>query len=210
VYVFSLQNHKHCAKLNKVAFPCYAVFSLCTGKHELMVHVRWGWTSCVRKCRVLQLRYQTTYCWDGSQLNLINQQNQLVCRTRKPSLWLLMMMSPRQHRPIKHNNPTLQAVQKRFDVKIKSAPATEDVDELKPILKAAVDNLQSMTGQFDQTNNLKDNLFREVQKVEGISTDDAVDAAFKLIKDADLLRLFYSMSSTEACKGLIQRVLRDP
>ncbi|CAN0888323.1 hypothetical protein LINGRAHAP2_LOCUS15824 [Linum grandiflorum] len=92
----------------------------------------------------------------------------------------------------------------------KSAPATDEGDELKPILKAAVNNLQSMTGQSEQTNNLKDNLFAQVEKVEGISADDAVDAAFKIVKDADLLRLFYSMISAEARKRLIQRVLREP
>ncbi|CAN0843609.1 hypothetical protein LINGRAHAP2_LOCUS3937 [Linum grandiflorum] len=95
------------------------VLSLCTGKQELLVQVQWDWTSCVRKCRVRQSRYLTTYCWDGSQLNLNNQRNQLGCRMRKQSLWLSMMKSPRQHQPIKHNNPTLQAVQKRFDVQLK-------------------------------------------------------------------------------------------
>ncbi|CAN0843606.1 hypothetical protein LINGRAHAP2_LOCUS3937 [Linum grandiflorum] len=91
----------------------------------------------------------------------------------------------------------------------KSAPATYEGDALL-ILKAAVDNLQSMTGQSDQTNNLKDNLFEQVEKVEGISADEAVDAAFKIVKDANLLRLFYSMTSAEARKRLIQRVLREP
>ncbi|CAN0838602.1 hypothetical protein LINGRAHAP2_LOCUS2242 [Linum grandiflorum] len=92
----------------------------------------------------------------------------------------------------------------------KSAPATDEGDKLKPILKAAVDNLQSMTGQSEQTNNLKDNLFEQVEKMEGISADDAVDAAFKIVKDTDLLRFFYSMTSAEARKRLIQRVLREP
>ncbi|CAN0837578.1 hypothetical protein LINGRAHAP2_LOCUS1849 [Linum grandiflorum] len=99
---------------------------------------------------------------------------------------------------------------KRVRRATRSAPVTEEVDELKPILKVVVDNLQSMTGQSDQTNTHKDNLYEEVETIEGMSTDEAVDAAFKLVKDADLLRLFYNMRSAEARKRLIERVLRAP
>ncbi|CAN0880922.1 hypothetical protein LINGRAHAP2_LOCUS13927, partial [Linum grandiflorum] len=119
VFAEYVQNHKHCAKLNKVSFPCYDGLEFLYGKARANGAGAVGLSSCVRKCRVRQSRYPTTYCWDGSQLNLINQRNQLGCRTKKQSLWLLIMMSPRQHRPIKHNNPTLQAVQKRFDVQLK-------------------------------------------------------------------------------------------
>ncbi|CAN0898107.1 hypothetical protein LINGRAHAP2_LOCUS19529 [Linum grandiflorum] len=77
-------------------------------------------------------------------------------------------------------------------------------------MKAAVDNLHSMTGQSDKISYQKDNLFEEVEKIEGISADEVVDAVFKLVKDADLLRLFYNMKSAEARKRLIECVLCAP
>ncbi|CAN0885263.1 hypothetical protein LINGRAHAP2_LOCUS15073 [Linum grandiflorum] len=210
VFAEYVQNHKHCAKLNKVSFPCYDGLEFVYGKARATGAGAVGLDELREKmpCPAIEVPNNLLLGWEPTQFEqpteptgMQNEEAEYVAvddEVPPPTPTDKAQQSDATSRPKKVRRTT------------KSAPATDEGDALQLILKAAVDNLQSMTGQSDQTNNLKDNLFEQVEKVEGISADEAVDAAFKIVKDADLLRLFYSMTSVEARKRLIQQVLREP
>ncbi|CAN0898954.1 hypothetical protein LINGRAHAP2_LOCUS19997 [Linum grandiflorum] len=210
VFAEYVQNHKHCAKLNKVSFPCYDGLEFVYRKARATGAGAVGLDELREKmpCPAIEVPNNLLLGWEPTQFEqpteptgMQNEEAEFVAIDDE----------------VPPSTPTDKAQQsdatsrpKKVRRITKSAPATDEGDALQPILKAAVDNLQSMTGQSDQTNNLKDNLFEQVEKVEGISAGEVVDAAFKIVKDADQLRLFYSMTSAEARKRLIQRVLREP
>ncbi|CAN0899820.1 hypothetical protein LINGRAHAP2_LOCUS20492 [Linum grandiflorum] len=181
VFAEYVQNHKHCAKLNKVSFPCYDGLEFVYGKARAT---------------------------GAGAVGLDELREKMSCPTIEVPNNLLLGWEPTQF-----EQPTeLTGMQNE---KAEFVAVDDEVPPSTPTDKAQQSNAtsrpkKSMTGQSDQTNNLKDNLFEQVEKVEDISADEAVDVAFKIVKDADLLRLFYSMTSAEACKRLIQRVLREP
>ncbi|CAN0915310.1 hypothetical protein LINGRAHAP2_LOCUS29058 [Linum grandiflorum] len=176
VFAESVQNHKHCAKLNKVSFPCYDGLEFVYGKARAT---------------------------GAGAVGLDELREKMPCPAIEVPNNLLLGWEPTQFE--QPTEPTgMQNEEAEF------VAVDDEVPPSTPTDKAQQSDATSRPKKFDQTNNLKDNLFEQVEKVEGISADEAVDAAFKIVKDADLLRLFYSMTSAEARKHLIQRVLREP
>ncbi|CAN0919441.1 hypothetical protein LINGRAHAP2_LOCUS31464 [Linum grandiflorum] len=211
-HVFSeyVQNHPHCAKLNKVAFPCYDALEFVYGKTRATGASSVGLEELRQKapCPEIEVSNNLLLGWDKTFVYQTTEPSGV--RNEEAEFVAVDDDVPPVTPTDKAQQSDAASRPKRVRRATKSAPATEEVDELKPILKAAVDNLHAMTSQSDQTITQKDNLYEEVEKIEGISADEAVDAAFKLVKDADLLRLFYGMRSAEARKRLIERVLRAP
>ncbi|CAN0862238.1 hypothetical protein LINGRAHAP2_LOCUS8421 [Linum grandiflorum] len=204
------QNHPHCAKLNKVAFPCYDALEFVYGKTRATGASSAGLEELRQKapCPEIEVSNNLLLGWD--KISVYQTTEPSGVRNEEAEFVAVDDDVPPVTPTDKAQQSDAASRPKRIRCATKSAPATEEVDELKPILKAAVDNLHAMTSQSDQTITQKDNLYEEVENIEGISADEAVDAAFKLVKDADLLRLFYGMRSAEARKRLIERVLRAP
>ncbi|CAN0928442.1 hypothetical protein LINGRAHAP2_LOCUS36494, partial [Linum grandiflorum] len=189
---------QHCAKLNKVSFPCYDGLEFVYGKARATGAGAVGLDELREKmpCPAIEVPNNLLLGWEPTQFK---QPTEPTGMQNEEAEFVAVDDEVPQSTPTdKAQQSDATSHPKKVRCTTKSAPATDEGDTLQPILKAAVDNLQSMTGQSDQTNSLKDNLFEQVEKVEGISADEVVDAAFKIVKGADLLRLFYSMTSTEA------------
>ncbi|CAN0899639.1 hypothetical protein LINGRAHAP2_LOCUS20391 [Linum grandiflorum] len=160
VFAEYVQNHKHCAKLNKVSFPCYDGLEFVYGKARANGAGAVGLDELREKipCPTIEVPNNLLLGWEPTQFEqpteptgMQNEEAKFVAVDDK----------------VPPTTPTGKAQKsdatsrpKKVRRTTKSSPATDEGDALQPILKAAVDNLQSMTGQSDQTNNLKDNLFK--------------------------------------------------
>ncbi|CAN0824910.1 hypothetical protein LINGRAPRIM_LOCUS1843 [Linum grandiflorum] len=85
----------------------------------------------------------------------------------------------------------------------------DDVDdELKSLLMKAVHLLETLAGESEKHNTQRAMLFKEIEKVPGITKGQAMDAAISLVKDTNRMELFFALESDEQRKELIECVLR--
>ncbi|CAN0906089.1 hypothetical protein LINGRAHAP2_LOCUS24031, partial [Linum grandiflorum] len=141
---FVFQTHPHCAKMNKIPFPCYDALDFVFGKARATVQGR---------------------LHEAEEFVGVDDDVNPATPTDKTHQYDATSRPKRVRRSTRREN------------------ASDETDELRPILKHAVDSLQSLAGQTNDTNNRKDNLYKDVAKIEGISEEHVVDAPFEFVKD---------------------------
>ncbi|CAN1276327.1 hypothetical protein LINPERPRIM_LOCUS15976 [Linum perenne] len=83
-----------------------------------------------------------------------------------------------------------------------------EVSELKPILEDAVSSLKSMLVESDAVHNQRNMLTDELEKIDGLSRAQVMDATVALGKDDRMLQIFFNMVDLEDRKCLVERVIR--
>ncbi|CAN0917435.1 hypothetical protein LINGRAHAP2_LOCUS30291 [Linum grandiflorum] len=142
VFAEYVQNHKHCAKLNKVSFPCYDGLEFVYGKARATGAGAVGLDELREKmpCPAIEVPNNLLLGWEPTQFE---QPTELTGMQNEEAEFVAV------DDEVPPSTPTDKAQQsdatsrpKKVRRTTKSAPATDEGDALQPILKAAVDNLQ--------------------------------------------------------------------
>ncbi|CAN0888207.1 hypothetical protein LINGRAHAP2_LOCUS15791, partial [Linum grandiflorum] len=214
VYADYVTSHVNCAKLNRVPFPYYDGLEFVFGKVCATGTKVVGLEELDKPSPQIEvsnnLRLGLTKPSDGESPNCGGQRVEeelVVIDDEVPP------HTPTDKKNQSDNGNQSEATSRRKRPRRSSTTAetvTNEDDELKPMLREIVSSLRSMIRESDTIKKNRSMLLKEIAKIDGITDEQAMDAAYNLVKDADRMEFFYGLDSDQERKRFILRVLRAP
>ncbi|CAN1148809.1 hypothetical protein LINPERHAP2_LOCUS16689 [Linum perenne] len=173
-------SHRHCAKLNRVPFPCY---DGAVGSEELEK----GFPPIeVPKTPLLGLE-------TGEIPNVETDP------TGEPNNTPEGRELPRPSVNVGNSEGSYR----RKRARPSNIGTSSDVTELKPIIEDAASSLRSMVQESDNARKKRSMMLHELEMTEGLTVDQLYDAAIQLAKDEGMLELFFNIATNQGRKRFI-------
>ncbi|CAN1169920.1 hypothetical protein LINPERHAP2_LOCUS28679 [Linum perenne] len=191
-YAEYVENHSHCAKLNRVPFPCYDGLEKVFGKGRATGKGAVGPEDLEQVCPNIDVPNRLLLQWNAPR----DGDNQ-------PS------PTEEQH----HDNPENPTTEETPNPHTHSERAThsartsarkrvrrskndddDDIAELKPAIAETMASLKEMLGEAGDAKRQRSMLYTELEKIDGLSMDQVVDVSLQLGKDDGMLQVFFSLA----------------
>ncbi|CAN1146362.1 hypothetical protein LINPERHAP2_LOCUS15206, partial [Linum perenne] len=204
-YAEYVEKHSHCAKLNRVPFPCYDGLKRVFGKVRAIGKKVVGNEELDRVFHNIEeptrlLLEWTTPRSEENQATPTGQQHHDAPENPTPE----EVLNPR--------TPTERATHSAAATTRKRArwcrtDDDDDITELKPAIEETMASLKEMLGEVSDVKRQRSMLYTELEKIDGLTTDKVVDASLQLRKDDGMLQVFFSLAD-HVKKRFIERMLQ--
>ncbi|CAN1138873.1 hypothetical protein LINPERHAP1_LOCUS14575 [Linum perenne] len=203
-YAEYVEKHSHCAKLNRVPFPCYDGLEKVFGKGRATGKGVVGPEDLEQVCpnidvpNMLTLEWTTPRAEDNQPSPTEQQQHDEPDNPTTEEIPNLNTPSERAT----HSAAT--SARKR--VRRSRNDDDDDIAELKPSIQETMASLKEMLREAGDAKRQRSMLYTELEKIDGLSTDQVVDASLQLGKDDGMLQVFFSLAD-HAKKRFVERML---
>ncbi|CAN1140568.1 hypothetical protein LINPERHAP2_LOCUS11947 [Linum perenne] len=210
-YAEYVEKHPHCAKLNRVPFPCYDGLEKVFGKIRATGKGATGLEELDRPVPNIEVPVNMQLGWkrSGSGENQSpptdpEEQAHNDDRVGGDDEPNPPTPSDKATQP-KANQSSASSRRKR--TRQSSNDDDSDIAELKPVIMKIAASLESMIGEADTMSKRRTTLHSELGKIEGLTREQVFDATLALGRDVGILEIFYSLEEYDR-KGFIERLLR--
>ncbi|CAN1179062.1 hypothetical protein LINPERHAP2_LOCUS33983 [Linum perenne] len=195
----NLQSHPHCAKLNRVPFPCYDGLACVFGKVCATGKGAVGVEELEKGFPPIQVPNTPLLSSENVEIPNVEtepsgQPNNTPEATEVPSPSV--------------NAGNSEANSRRKRARRAPIETSSDVTELKPMNEDATSSLRSMVQESDNIHKQRSMMLPELEMIEGLTEDQVYDAAIRLGTDDGMLELFFNIATNHGRKRFIERLLR--
>ncbi|CAN0880478.1 hypothetical protein LINGRAHAP2_LOCUS13674 [Linum grandiflorum] len=226
VYADYVEKHGHCAKLNRVAFPCYDSLAVVFGNVRAPGGGVVGLEELDQACPKIDVPKKLMLGWKNSdngvhvdQTDTSDQQNDEHGRKNEAEKdnnlndQTEFVVPDEEHNPPTPSEKGCQseASSRPKRVRRSSNEFVNETCELKLMIKETINTLRSMLEESDTLHKQKNMLYEEIGKIEGLTEDQVMDAAISIVKDDNMTpRLKQKCSSSSSiCRCSICKVLSN-
>ncbi|CAN1193245.1 hypothetical protein LINPERHAP2_LOCUS41957 [Linum perenne] len=210
-YAEYVEKHPHCAKLNRVPFPCYDGLEKVFGKIRATGKSAVGNEDLDQPVPVTEVTRNMQLGWKSSESG-VNQPSPTDQDEEEHNAGHVGG-DDEQNPPTpkvkanqsKVNHATLSTRSKR--TRQSSNDDDSDIGKLKPVIMKTAASLESMIGEAGTMSQRRTKLHSELGKIEGLTREQVFDATLALGRDVGILEIFYSLEDYDR-KGFIERLLR--
>ncbi|CAN1138321.1 hypothetical protein LINPERHAP2_LOCUS10599 [Linum perenne] len=209
VYNDYVEKHPHCAKLNRVPFPCYDALAfvfgkaLANGKRAVELKELNHGSPPIEVPKTLLLGWVNSDQGNAqTETNKKQNEEQGTEQTESPT-------PDEEHMSVTppEKGTQSEATSRPKKMRCSNDEGGSEIAELKPMIEKTVTYLQSMLGESNTVHKQRSMLYEEVGKIEGLTQDQVMDATISLGKDDGMLQIFFSMDSEHVRKRFIERLL---
>ncbi|CAN1179063.1 hypothetical protein LINPERHAP2_LOCUS33983 [Linum perenne] len=192
-------SHPHCAKLNRVPFPCYDGLACVFGKVCATGKGAVGVEELEKGFPPIQVPNTPLLSSENVEIPNVEtepsgQPNNTPEATEVPSPSV--------------NAGNSEANSRRKRARRAPIETSSDVTELKPMNEDATSSLRSMVQESDNIHKQRSMMLPELEMIEGLTEDQVYDAAIRLGTDDGMLELFFNIATNHGRKRFIERLLR--
>ncbi|CAN1244598.1 hypothetical protein LINPERPRIM_LOCUS6174 [Linum perenne] len=191
-------SHPHCAKMNRVPFPCYDGLAYVFGKVRATGKGAVGLEELEKGFPPIELPKTPLLGLDSGEMPNVETDP-----TGQPNNTPEGREAPRPS----VNAGNSEGSNRRKRARPSNIGTSSDVTELKPIFEDAASSLRSMVQESDKSRKQRSMMLPELEMIEGLTMDQVYDAAIQLGKDDGMLELFFNITTNQGRKRFIERLL---
>ncbi|CAN1165274.1 hypothetical protein LINPERHAP2_LOCUS26058 [Linum perenne] len=180
--------HPHCAKTNRVPFPCYDALAYVFGKNGDITNVKTDQTG--HPSNTPERTKVPSPSVNAGNSKATSRRNRAFSIIGFGSVASLRFSNFWRNRARRSNIET-----------------PSDVTELKPMIEDAARSLRSMVRESDEDHKQRSMVLPELEMIEGLTEDQVYDEAIQLGNDDGMLELFFNIATNQGRKRFIERLL---
>ncbi|CAN1184191.1 Uncharacterized protein At2g29880, partial [Linum perenne] len=180
VYAEYVQNHPHCAKLNRVSFPLYDGLAFVFGKVRATSKGAIGLEELNQVCPPIEEPQQFMFDWISP--DECNVEHETVNEGDNPKDHSSPPTAATEPTPRPPTDKATQSEASSQPNRMRRSRSTNGSEllELKPILEDAVGSLRSMLVETDTVHEQRNKVYEELQKIDGLTVEQVMDATVSL------------------------------